>query len=77
MYLDASHRLELQAQLKEARAAQHRLMTGESVREFVDQNGERISYSSANASALAAYIWGLENKLGLHAGGYGPLGYFF
>ena len=47
-------------QLDEARAAQHKLLTGVLPRVVVDQNGERVEYTSANAGALAAYIARLE-----------------
>ncbi len=49
--------------LAEAKAAYHALMTGTSVVEARDQNGEMIRYSVANAGRLAAYIQQLEWKL--------------
>ena len=65
----------LQAQLDEARAAYHNLMTGQSVVELHDQNGEVIKYSAASAPRLAAYIAGLERRLS--GGGLGPMRVFF
>lgn len=47
--------------LVEAEAAYHKLMTGTLARVFVDQNGERVEYVSANASKLAAYIQSLKD----------------
>lgn len=46
--------------LREADEAYDRLVTGRSVREVVDQNGERISYATANAPRLLAYIQQLQ-----------------
>lgn len=46
--------------LMEADQAYDRLVTGRSVREVVDQNGERVSYATANASRLLAYIQQLQ-----------------
>jgi hypothetical protein len=47
--------------LADARAAYHSLMTGTSARVVVDQNGERVEYTAANAARLMAYIQYLEN----------------
>lgn len=58
-------RAELERNLKEAKAAYHRLMIGKSARVFVDQNSERIEYTAANATRLAAYIRDLETQLGM------------
>lgn len=49
--------------LDEARAAYHALMIGSSARVVVDQNGERVEFTAANAMRLQAYITQLENKL--------------
>ena len=49
--------------LDEARAAYHSLMIGASARVVVDQNGERVEFTAANAVRLQAYITTLENKL--------------
>ncbi|RID91897.1 phage tail protein [Gemmobacter lutimaris] len=51
--------------LTEAREAYHRLVTGDAVAEFRDQNGELVRYAQANANKLAAYIKSLEDALGL------------
>ena len=49
--------------LAEAKAALHELLIGKSARVFVDQNGERVEYTAANRSALAAYINEIERLL--------------
>ena len=46
--------------LTEARIARHALLIGNSARVVVDQNGERVEYTSANRAALDAYITELE-----------------
>lgn len=43
-------------ELLDAKAAYHRLVTGQSAREFQDSNGERVAYNAANADRLLAYI---------------------
>ncbi|WP_312388160.1 gpW family head-tail joining protein [Stutzerimonas nitrititolerans] len=65
--------VDLQRQLEEAEQAYHSLMTGQSVAEFRDQNGELIRYTPANASRLLGYIHSLKSQLGLiPAGSIGP-----
>lgn len=59
--------------LDEARAAYHRLMTGTSARELVDQNGERVTYTAANRQNLYNYILDLERQLNPVAIGSAPL----
>jgi hypothetical protein len=54
--------------LVDAEASYHALMTGKSVREYVDQNGEKVSYTVANAGLLALYIQGLKNQIATAAG---------
>ncbi|PAL23528.1 gpW family head-tail joining protein [Sphingopyxis sp. GW247-27LB] len=49
--------------LAEAKTAYHALMTGRSVVEARDQNGEMVRYGIANAGRLAAYIDQLERKI--------------
>ena len=55
----------LEAQLAEAMKAYHSVQLGGAVREFTDQNGERIVYNAANRSSLMAYINQLRAQLGL------------
>lgn len=53
----------------------HELNVGRSARVFVDQNGERVEYTSINRAGLIAYINTLAARLGIppmHSGG-GPL----
>lgn len=48
------------AKLQAAQDAYDKLLNGEAVAEFQDQNGERVRYTSANASRLLARIKELE-----------------
>ncbi len=65
MALTPERRIILQARLDAAEAAYDKLMSGKAVRVLVDQNGERIEFTPANASRLAAYIVDLQTQLGL------------
>ena len=65
MALTRERRIILQARLDAAEAAYDKLMSGKAVRVLVDQNGERIEFTPANASRLAAYIVDLQTQLGL------------
>lgn len=58
----------LQQRLDDAETAYHNLMTGRSVVEVVDQNGERVKYDNVNAFRLANYINELKRKLGETSG---------
>lgn len=55
--------LTVQQKLDEARAAYHDLMTGKSARVVVDQNSERVEFTSVNRASLYAYIRELEAQL--------------
>ena len=46
--------------LDTAREQYHKLMTGKAARVLVDQNGERIEYTSVSSSSLLRYIRDLE-----------------
>lgn len=60
--------------LVEAEDALHQLLTGTSARVVVDQNGERIEYTAANAGKLRAYIEELKAEIaGSTIGSNGPL----
>lgn len=50
--------------LSDAETAYHKLMTGQSAKVYVDQNGERVEYSMQRASDLKAYIAYLRSLLG-------------
>lgn len=62
----------LEDRLAEAETAYHKLLTGRSVSEVVDQNGERVRYTTANAFRLSTYIAELKNQLGRSTGS-GPM----
>ena len=47
-------------QLEEAKAARHKLATGQLARVFVDQNGERVEFVATNIALLDAHIRSLE-----------------
>ena len=61
-----------QKRLAEAEDSYHLLRMGQSARTFVDQNGERVEFTVANAARLSAYIIELKTKLGLPTGIVGP-----
>lgn len=67
----------IRGRLLEAELAYHRLMLGESAREFVDQNGERVTFTAARASTLAAYIRELKALLETRPGAYAPIGFTY
>lgn len=62
--------------LADARTAYHRLMTGTSVVEVRDQNGETIRYKFADEGKLLAYIQSLERQLS-GAAYSGPMQFIF
>ena len=51
--------------LKEAEAAYHALMSGQTVAEVRDHNGELIRYFAPQAMRLKNYILELKSELGL------------
>ena len=59
----------VQERLTAAEDAYHQLMLGQSARVVVDQNGERVEYTSANAVRLAQYINELKRQLGTYVAG--------
>jgi hypothetical protein len=56
--------LTAEQKLKQAETAYHRLMTGTSVRVYVDQNGERMEYTAMNKGDLFVYIQQLRSEVG-------------
>lgn len=54
---------QLQAWLAEAETTYHTVMMGGGVVVVVDQNGERVEYSRANAASLAKYIASLRAQI--------------
>jgi hypothetical protein len=53
----------LQARLDAAEIAYDRLMTGTSVAEWRDANGETMRYTAANSAKLARYIESLKTQI--------------
>lgn len=53
----------LKTRLSEAEDAYHKLMTGASVAEWRDANGEQMRYTAANRGALARYIESLKFQI--------------
>lgn len=50
--------------LVDAEAAYHALLTGQSVVEVADSNGDRVRYTSANRRDLKTYIDDLKAEIG-------------
>lgn len=61
--------------LAEAEGEYHALVTGNKPRVVVDQNGERIEFTSANAGKLKQYIESLRKQLGSNSSG--PMRVYF
>ena len=59
--------------LKEARDSYHSLISGTMPRVVVDQNGERVEFTSTNKASLYAYIMELEAKVGCGPATLAPL----
>ncbi len=59
--------------LVEAEAAWHRLMTGQAVVEFRDQNGETVRYGKATKGDLAIYIQTLKAAINGSPDCLGPM----
>ena len=53
----------LKKYLKDAQDAYNDLLTGKLVREFTDQNGERVTYTAARKGDLLNYIVALQGKI--------------
>lgn len=71
--------LALKQKILDVETAIHNIHTGQSVRVFVDQNGERVEFNGANLTSLRRYLLELKSQLpesGVKA--YtGPIGFFF
>jgi len=65
--------LTLQQRIDDAKAKYHALVVGTSPRVIVDQNGERVEYTPANANRLKAYIQALEDELAGRSTRGGPM----
>lgn len=74
---------QLKGRLKAAQDAYDKLMLGQAPRVIVDQNGERVEFTTANASRLLAYISSLKSQLangdcsGVGYNGGKPVGFLF
>lgn len=55
--------LTLQQKIQEAERAYHSLITGTMPRVVVDQNGERVEFTSTNRTQLYNYIQELKSQL--------------
>lgn len=53
----------LAEKLVEAEAAYHDLLTGKSIVELRDSNGETVRYTAANRSSLQSYISSLKAQI--------------
>lgn len=63
--------------LADAKKELHSLLVGTKARVFVDQNGERIEYTSANSAKLRQYIGELEAIVDSSVSHPGPARVFF
>lgn len=67
--------------LADARVALKKLLTGQSARVFVDQNGERVEFTAINLQGLQNWITALEAVCGPNAAAnqlpQRPFGYTF
>lgn len=50
----------INAKIARLEAAYEALVSGKAVKRFIDQNGEQVEYTQANASGLLAYINSLK-----------------
>lgn len=70
----------IKARIVKLEAAYDAIMSGTAVKRFVDQNGEQVEYTTANAGTLLAFINSLRAKIdGCFARGYKPrpMGFVF
>lgn len=61
--LTDAERVLYQTRLTKAEAAYDAILTGKSVKRFVDQNGETVEYNQTNIAALKSYIQSLKDLL--------------
>lgn len=66
-----------QQMVDDARAAYVAIISGKSVAEVHDANGEIVKYSTANLTKLASYIQFLETQLDVSGPGSGPMRVWF
>tara|TARA_Y100000034_G_C6838695_1_gene379237 strand:- start:472 stop:678 length:207 start_codon:yes stop_codon:yes gene_type:complete len=65
----------IQDRLTEAEVEYHALITGTKPRVVVDQNGERVEFTAANAGRLRQYIESLKAQLSSNR--TGPMRVYF
>jgi hypothetical protein len=58
-----AERILIRTRLTKAETAYDELLTGKAVKRFVDQNGETVEYTVANAEKLEDYIQSLKDCL--------------
>lgn len=78
--LTPEQRIVLETRLADARLAYHTLMTGTQAKVIVDQNGEKVEFSSINRLGLYGYIQQLEAQLAVCPASlraFAPAGFFF
>lgn len=61
--LSDAERTLYQGRLDRAVIAYDELLTGKAVKRYIDQNGEQVEYTAANADRLALYIRELRELL--------------
>lgn len=59
----------LQDKLTDATSQYHSLVTGTAARVVVDQNGQRVEFTSANRTNLLSYISMLQGQINACCGG--------
>jgi hypothetical protein len=69
--------LSLQDRLDQAEAAYHDLMIGKSAKVFVDQNGERVEFTMADAVNLRRYVEALRAEVAGTQAFIPPMGVYF
>lgn len=68
----------IQERLDQAKEAKHKLATGQLARVFMDQNGERVEFTTTNMAQLSSYIASLEAEIaGTRATIRKPVGFIF
>lgn len=63
--------------LAEARLARHKLVTGQLARVFMDQNGERVEFTTTSLASLDIYIRQLEAMVAPTPTYRKPIGFTF
>lgn len=61
--LTSEERVALKARITKLQDSYDAIISGQAVKRFVDQNGEQVEYTAANASSLLAYINRLKSEL--------------